>query len=179
MRNTKTPGTTTAKTMIPVILAALLAVMAVVGVGAKDARATTMSDAKQRDAIVASAYRMLKAGVPYESPGSATCDMSGASPECLNRLSYAKASIRLSYTVRGQVYDGRFVKTSVRGDLIFVDSDADGDYGDSGSVTGVYVGDGWIIHQSIHAGKTTTSRLSHGVLPYVGSAKFVSVVPHN
>ena len=151
------------KQTILVVLAALMAMLSVMGIGARPAQALT--DNEQRSAAVNEAYRLRDLGTPYVNGYPDPCSASGADCECLNRLAFKKAGISLYHTLGGQIDAGRATTSPVEGDLVFFDENGDGDYRDDRDHTGVYsgvnsLGQRTFIHASAYAGKVVKQPVS-------------------
>lgn len=125
---------------------------AVGATGVTDEDATIAS---QRSAIVNAAHYYLNQRTPYVwSSGEEPCSVNGADCECLNRLAYRRgAGIQLPYTLYGQRHRGTRTSNPRPGDLVFFDLTGDGDVVDAHDHTGVFVGDGMMIHASSYWGR--------------------------
>lgn len=134
------------------------AVMTVLLAPAAQATPVTEQDvtaAGRRQAIVDAAHYYLRQRTPYVwSSGARPCSVNGADCECLNRLAYRRgAGIHLPYTLYGQRDRGTRTSNPRRGDLVFFDLTRDGDVGDAHDHTGVFVGNGMMIHASSYWGR--------------------------
>ncbi|MDQ3789143.1 MAG: C40 family peptidase [Actinomycetota bacterium] len=126
------------------------------------AEAEPMAISARRQAIVDAAHYYLQQRTPYVwSSGAEPCSVNGADCECLNRLAYRRgAGIQLPYTLYGQYDRGVRTSTPAPGDLVFFDLTHDGDVGDAHDHTGVFVGNGMMIHSSSYWGRVYKQSIS-------------------
>jgi cell wall-associated NlpC family hydrolase len=119
------------------------------------ATADDLAISDRRQAIVDAAHYYLNQRTPYVwSSGAEPCGVNGADCECLNRLAYRRgAGIQLPYTLYGQRDRGTRTTNPRPGDLVFFDLTGDGDVGDAHDHTGVFVGNGMMIHASSYWGR--------------------------
>lgn len=117
--------------------------------------AESMAISARRQAIVDAAHYYLRQRTPYVwSSCAEPCGVNGADCECLNRLAYRRgAGIQLPHTLYGQHDRGVRTSNPAPGDLVFFDLTRDGDVGDAHDHTGVFVGDGMMIHSSSYWGR--------------------------
>lgn len=88
------------------------------------------------------------------------CNMYQADCECFNRLVFWDAGWgQLWYTLRGQATTGFYTSYPRYGDLVFFDYDGDGWEGPYDH-TGVYTGNGWVLHSSATYGYVLWSKVS-------------------
>lgn len=168
------------------LVAALMAVLSVAAVGARDAQAA-LTDSQQRSVMVQNAYRILNAHtVKYTYAFGNPCSEYQADCECFNRLVAKKAGIYLKSTLYGQISQGRWTSNPQPGDLVFFDRNRNGNWGNDNDHTGVYVGKNsagqpMVIHAIDYprGNGTVYKQTVAQAAQYNGPAKYLNVVSYN
>lgn len=178
----------TVPTKLVALLAATLLALGLVAASAGRADAS----AATRNAVVNFAYRHL--GTDYELGfGAASCptvyQRPGARPidcECLNRLAIYGGTenatgrgLQLTYTLWGQIDQGRIVSNPRRGDLVFFDLNGDGRYGGDYDHTGLYVGGGRFVNANPVYGTVEQSVAAYNDDVGYGRPLYVDVLTPN
>lgn len=144
------------------VVGACLLVAAVPMGGAHAETVEPLALSAKRQGVVDAAHYYLHERTPYVwSSGEEPCSVNGADCECLNRLAYRRgAGIDLPWTLGGQRDRGTRTSNPRPGDLVFFDLTGDGDVRDAHDHTGVFVGDGMMIHASSYWGRVYKQTIS-------------------